>query len=90
MTKDSKEDYLLLDRGPIEVKGKGVMNTYFLIGKGSDQIPQPEDSFTQLPLYKSRSSKVKDQKQQIKAIDSNGKNKTIKATNANSSTCLIS
>ncbi|CAC5402537.1 GUCY1B [Mytilus coruscus] len=41
---DDKSDYILRDRGVIEVKGKGSMNTYILIGKGIKTLNEPNDS----------------------------------------------
>jgi hypothetical protein len=61
----------------IEVKGKGTMNTYFLIGKGSSTIPEPEDSLYLLPIFKSKSSSS--HKSQIKIIDANQNNKQMKS-----------
>ncbi|XP_076448368.1 guanylate cyclase soluble subunit beta-2-like isoform X2 [Babylonia areolata] len=40
--------YMFKRRGKIEVKGKGQMVTYFLVGHLQRPLPQPSDSFTQL------------------------------------------
>lgn len=87
LTNGSDADYYLRDRGQIEVKGKGTMNTYFLIGKGSSTIPEPDDSLNLLPIFKSKLSIS--HTSQIKIIDTNQNNKQIKSKSAKSSTCLI-
>ncbi|KAK7102523.1 guanylate cyclase soluble subunit beta-2-like [Littorina saxatilis] len=44
--------YTFKDRGEIEVKGKGKMHTYFLVGYLSHHVKQPQDEFKQLPDVK--------------------------------------
>ena len=42
--------YKFLARGHIEVKGKGVMETYFLVGSAIRSISQPNDMFDQYKI----------------------------------------
>ncbi|XP_063420347.1 guanylate cyclase soluble subunit beta-2-like isoform X1 [Mytilus trossulus] len=44
------EDYIFRDRGRIEVKGKGLLNTYFLIGRHDDFMEEPADTYCSLPV----------------------------------------
>ena len=41
--------YVFKRRGEIEVKGKGVMTTFFLVGSGARSCRQPADGFSSLP-----------------------------------------
>lgn len=41
--------YVFKRRGQIEVKGKGCMTTFFLVGHNSRHTKQPQDQFTNLP-----------------------------------------
>ena len=41
--------YVFKRRGQIEVKGKGCMTTFFLVGHNSRRTKQPQDQFTNLP-----------------------------------------
>ena len=42
--------YILRARGEIEVKGKGKMSTYFLVGTTSERVKEPDDEFLHLPM----------------------------------------
>ncbi|XP_069142346.1 guanylate cyclase soluble subunit beta-2-like [Argopecten irradians] len=44
--------YQFRDRGHIEVKGKGPMNTFFLLGTHDNLMIEPKDEYTQLPLVR--------------------------------------
>ncbi|XP_059144683.1 guanylate cyclase soluble subunit beta-2-like isoform X2 [Physella acuta] len=44
------EGYLCKARGQTEIKGKGIMQTYFLIGNSSHVISEPQDEYTGLPF----------------------------------------
>ncbi|KAL8603738.1 hypothetical protein ACOMHN_024354 [Nucella lapillus] len=41
--------YVFKQRGEVEVKGKGKMVTYFLVGSQDQTLPQPSDDVTHLP-----------------------------------------
>ncbi|KAI0229136.1 Guanylate cyclase soluble subunit beta-2 [Lamellibrachia satsuma] len=43
----ANHDYRFVDRGEIEVKGKGRMHTYFLTGNAVKRIPHSEDRVTE-------------------------------------------
>ncbi|XP_052101287.1 guanylate cyclase soluble subunit beta-2-like isoform X3 [Mytilus californianus] len=86
---DDKSDYILRDRGVIEVKGKGSMNTYILVGKGIKTLHEPNDSFNDLPIAMTK-SKTNDKKQPIKITDTNSNNtKQTKSKISKSSTCVL-
>ena len=42
--------FMFKDRGEVAVKGKGVMETYFLIGTSDRSVAQPDDQFDDLPV----------------------------------------
>ena len=42
--------YVFKARGQIAIKGKGVMETYFLIGTSSRSITEPDDQFNELQV----------------------------------------
>ncbi|KAL8603727.1 hypothetical protein ACOMHN_024343 [Nucella lapillus] len=44
-----KRGYVFKNRGEIEVKGKGKMTTYFLVGTLERDLKQPDDRFSFLP-----------------------------------------
>lgn len=86
---DDKSNYILRDRGVIEVKGKGSMNTYILIGKGIKRLHEPNDSFSDLPIAITK-SKANDQKQPIKITDTNSNTtKKTKSKISKSAICVL-
>lgn len=66
------------DRGLINVKGKGLLNTYFLIGLSDDTISEPEDGFLGLPVVSKMSPGGLEMK---KAPIQNGSVKSTKMKN---------
>ncbi|CAG5136593.1 unnamed protein product, partial [Candidula unifasciata] len=48
--------YICRDRGEVNVKGKGVMRTYFLIGREDKMMPEPNDEHCALPFARDRSN----------------------------------
>lgn len=46
---ESKE-FICRCRGEIEVKGKGKMTTFFLIGTSSKRVREPDDEYRDLPV----------------------------------------
>ena len=49
------DEYRVRSRGDIEVKGKGTMSTFFLIGSKSKFVKEPNDEFTKLPVVQPKS-----------------------------------
>jgi hypothetical protein len=37
------DDYIFRDRGQLDVKGKGMLSTYFLLGQNGNRITEPEE-----------------------------------------------
>jgi hypothetical protein len=58
----AKENFLLEERGEISIKGKGVMTTYFVVGKKSafqKEIPEYPSLFSKSePILESYDSEV--------------------------------
>lgn len=44
--------YIFKRRGQMDVKGKGIMSTYFLCGHHNRLLNDPHDEFTELPLHR--------------------------------------
>ncbi|XP_064632525.1 guanylate cyclase soluble subunit beta-2-like [Lineus longissimus] len=42
--------YMFRDRGEVDVKGKGLMHTYFMLGNKEKTIPEPKDDCMELPV----------------------------------------
>lgn len=84
----SGDGYILRDRGEIEVKGKGLMNTFFLIGKDKIKLKEPKDDFKDLPIL--HSSVNEQSNHGIKTIDSISTIQPLKSEpNSKSFTCMI-
>lgn len=49
----AQRGYAFRTRGQIEVKGKGKMTTYFLVGSPSRDVREPDDEFLSLPVERS-------------------------------------
>ena len=49
------DEYFFRSRGEIEVKGKGKMSTFFLIGSKSKFVKEPNDEFVELPVVQEKS-----------------------------------
>lgn len=47
-SKESK-DYIFRCRGDIDVKGKGKMTTFFLVGRKDRIVDEPDDEYCELP-----------------------------------------
>ena len=54
--------YKFLARGHIQVKGKGVMDTYFLVGSAIRSISQPNDKYDQYKIIVSPNREIRDKR----------------------------
>lgn len=50
--------YVFRDRGCIEVKGKGLQHTYFLIGKNDKPLSEPDDDLCTLSILNGNDVKI--------------------------------
>lgn len=75
---ESKE-YTFRCRGEIDVKGKGKMVTYFLLGTDSKCVEEPDDEFQDLPVLGNKDN--------ISLISA--KSKSVSSGKHSSITCVI-
>ena len=45
-----RDDFVLEERGEVDIKGKGVMRTWYLIGRKAEGIPTPIDETAESPV----------------------------------------
>ena len=69
------DDYIFRDRGQLDVKGKGLLNTYFLLGQKGNLMTEPEDHYCNLPLISQDGVQI-----QVMEIKGGKKRKTISET----------
>jgi len=69
------DDYIFRDRGQLDVKGKGLLSTYFLLGQNGNLMTEPEDHYCNLPLISQDGVQM-----QVTEIKGEKKQKTISET----------
>jgi len=69
------DDYIFRDRGQLDVKGKGLLSTYFLLGQNGNVMTEPEDLYCNLPLISRDGVQM-----QVTEIKGETKRKTISET----------
>lgn len=92
-------DYVFRDRGQIEVKGKGLQHTYFLLGLKGKTLAEPDDNVRTLPmLHKdvqiATSIKIDQNVQTFNekgenSVDNDQPKQTMEKQKVSSSACLI-
>lgn len=50
--------FVFRDRGSIEVKGKGLQHTYFLVGKNDKALSEPDDDLCTLSILNGNDVKM--------------------------------